>query len=838
VTGAKVEDLGLLRDDDSDDVRWALQTASVQMARGGPRDAVVWIERAAEAAEQGGNEWRAAELRAHARALVGSGRPSMPSIPVEVEEVELDELLDQAGGSYPPSPFAQSPAPRDARRRAPSSAPPLRWPQSSAVVSQELPPSNVGFAQGGGFQANAGSAQNAWGAAPKSGSVPPKPRASQPPPLPGQLVGYGPGNWPSQAGFSVPGSALGVQSAPVRPSSVPPALPGSLPHVRNDGISPVPVAVSYRPGSLAQRTEIAFPGAARVQQPSAPSLSGERTSWVSHAVPPNPFAPAAAARADFQHTALRAPMGSSPDLEVNEVDLDEAGIDLISLGPGSLRASRNPSGLSAYDRATGELEEPAYRASSMPPSQDLSHLYADEEVLDESERDRLSDLTLDTFDFTAAQSERNPSGPPSLRSSQLPPVPETGDSTVAAEGALHSAPAWVTPTRAAASDAPPVLSTRSSAPPSVNGSSRSTPPPAPTRTRGPASSGPDSAPQSHGSPRSKPPVLVRKSSGAPAASARLSGETPSRQERTTARPAASARPPEPWAPNARPSSPERLSSNPPPSSISSLPTLMPAASTKKASAVVATSSARVDGVELGEARGFEDLPREVQLRLAECARVETLGEGEEVAFFGAAVVTHGAVDILPAISDEAGAVAHQGDVVFTIGTLPEAMPLRVVAKLEKTRVAVWDRETLNDAIAECPWVHDDLHQIADRFLACCGATLGALGERLDGALRGAVYSRFDVASYASDEVLVSAGEPVPKLVVVGGGKLELVNAAGDVIDELGPGEFLFPGSILSAGKAPHTARAGSGGVLVLQASRAAAHELFMSVPPLLEILAS
>jgi hypothetical protein len=262
---------------------------------------------------------------------------------------------------------------------------------------------------------------------------------------------------------------------------------------------------------------------------------------------------------------------------------------------------------------------------------------------------------------------------------------------------------------------------------------------------------------------------------------------------------------------------------------------MPAASPQKTSA--APASARVDGMELGEARGFEDLPREVQVKLAALARLETLGEGEEVAFFGAAVVTHGAVDILPAISDEAGAIAHQGDVVFTIGSLPEAMPLRVVAKLEGTRVAVWDRQTLNDAIAECPWVHDDLHQIADRFLACCGATLGALGERLDDALRGTVYSRFDVATYAADEVLVSFGETVPKLVVVGGGKLELLDAQGAVVDELGPGDFLFPASILSAGKAPHTARAGAGGALVLQASRTAAHELFMSVPPLLEILA-
>jgi hypothetical protein len=245
----------------------------------------------------------------------------------------------------------------------------------------------------------------------------------------------------------------------------------------------------------------------------------------------------------------------------------------------------------------------------------------------------------------------------------------------------------------------------------------------------------------------------------------------------------------------------------------------------------------VDGISLSETRGFEDLPVEVQSSLAGSVRVETLGEGEEVAFFGAAIVTFGAVDILPAISDEAGAVAHQGEVVFTLGTLPDSMPLRVVAKLQGTRVAVWDATTLNQAIAECPWVHDELHNIADRFLARCGATLGALGERLDDSLRGSVYSRLEVRAYHPGEVLAKAGEAVPRLFIIGGGRVELIDAAGAVCGELTSGDFLFPSSIVSASRAPHTARAGASGALVLQAPRSVAHELMMSVPPLLEILA-
>lgn len=65
------------------------------------------------------------------------------------------------------------------------------------------------------------------------------------------------------------------------------------------------------------------------------------------------------------------------------------------------------------------------------------------------------------------------------------------------------------------------------------------------------------------------------------------------------------------------------------------------------------SSAMVDGMDLMTARGFEDLPEEVQEQLARSARVESLAAGEEAGLFGAAIVTHGEVAVLPAFADEA-----------------------------------------------------------------------------------------------------------------------------------------------------------------------------------------
>jgi CRP-like cAMP-binding protein len=244
----------------------------------------------------------------------------------------------------------------------------------------------------------------------------------------------------------------------------------------------------------------------------------------------------------------------------------------------------------------------------------------------------------------------------------------------------------------------------------------------------------------------------------------------------------------------------------------------------------------IDGVDLMTTRGFEDLPEEVQLQLAHSSRVETLAAGEEVGLFGAAIITHGQVNVLPAFADEAGAVASQADVIFTRGSLEDSIALRVVAKVDGTRVAVWDPQPLADAIDACPWVHDELRMIADRFLALCGATLGPLGERLDESLRSAVFQRLEVRTFGPGEELTTEGKALPGLFVIGGGRVDIVKG-GEVREQKSPGDFLFAMAIMGGSKSPATARAGEQGALALFASRAVAHELMISVPPLLEVLA-
>src|SRR5450755_2987946 len=83
-------------DDDDDDVAWALQTAQVQWKRGAQADAVVWLRRAADSADQLGLVWRAADLRRSAdeltvelaNAVAPNSRP-----PASVGGSDIDALL-------------------------------------------------------------------------------------------------------------------------------------------------------------------------------------------------------------------------------------------------------------------------------------------------------------------------------------------------------------------------------------------------------------------------------------------------------------------------------------------------------------------------------------------------------------------------------------------------------------------------------------------------------------------------------------------------------------------------------------------------------------------------
>lgn len=285
-------------------------------------------------------------------------------------------------------------------------------------------------------------------------------------------------------------------------------------------------------------------------------------------------------------------------------------------------------------------------------------------------------------------------------------------------------------------------------------------------------------------------------------------------------------------------SPEPLPARPEPSSDTERPRASePAAPPESAEAEPGDDEPRIKGVKLADVAGLQDLPPEVQAELVRSARLETLDVDEEVGSFGIALVIEGWASVMPEIADAACAFAQPGEVVFTQGTLPTSVALRVVAGETDTVVAVWERDALEGATADCPWVADELRTVADRFQALAGAAMGPLGDRLDDTLRQSVTDRCEVRTYAAGDFVVEEGDPVPGLFVVGAGEVELLGPDGSVTTALGPGEFLFASEVMGGAPAAATVRAGESGAVMLFLSRHTAHELMVSVPPLLEILA-
>src|SRR5258706_9343484 len=117
--------------------------------------------------------------------------------------------------------------------------------------------------------------------------------------------------------------------------------------------------------------------------------------------------------------------------------------------------------------------------------------------------------------------------------------------------------------------------------------------------------------------------------------------------------------------------------------------------------------------------------------------------------------------------------------------------------------------------------------------------MARLGERHDDTLRQSVTDRCQVKTLLAGDVIVIKGKSVPGMFIVAAGSVEVADGVGDsanVLSELLPGDFVFANEVMAAAPAPNTARAGPGGALVLFADRKIAHEMMVSVPPLLEIL--
>jgi hypothetical protein len=247
-------------------------------------------------------------------------------------------------------------------------------------------------------------------------------------------------------------------------------------------------------------------------------------------------------------------------------------------------------------------------------------------------------------------------------------------------------------------------------------------------------------------------------------------------------------------------------------------------------------SASHEKLVLDDVEAFADLPDDARTAFAAAATLHSLQDGEEIGTFALAYVLQGTFDVAATVVDAPAVRLTQGAVLRARGTTDENVPIRLICAGANGIIATWSDVSVEEAFRTIPWVEEDLRAAADRVQTLVGITIGPLGERLDVSIREEIVGRLTMRPLMAGEVVVNEGEPVPGLLLVGIGELELVTG-GKVTGVVSSGDFLFPTEVLGAGSAPSTARAGSGGALVMFGDRRIAQELLVTCPPLLEVFA-
>jgi hypothetical protein len=222
--------------------------------------------------------------------------------------------------------------------------------------------------------------------------------------------------------------------------------------------------------------------------------------------------------------------------------------------------------------------------------------------------------------------------------------------------------------------------------------------------------------------------------------------------------------------------------------------------------------------------------------LGRTAQVSSLAPNDEVTGFALALVLKGQVNVAATVAEAPAMRASPGELVRSGGTATDQVKIRLVPVGEDVEIATWTDEDVSRVLASAPAFATQLGELADHIQVRVGVALGPLGERLDFALRTEIVDRLETRHLKEGDVVVAAGKPVPGMIVVGAGSLELIDGT-TTMQDVNPGEFLFAEAILGGGPAPHTARAGRGGATILFGGRLLAQELLVTCPPLLELFA-
>jgi hypothetical protein len=235
------------------------------------------------------------------------------------------------------------------------------------------------------------------------------------------------------------------------------------------------------------------------------------------------------------------------------------------------------------------------------------------------------------------------------------------------------------------------------------------------------------------------------------------------------------------------------------------------------------------GIALESVELFRGLPDGSLELLRDRALLTELGAEEEVGASGAVLLLEGTAVVCATVSDAAAHHLLPGTLVSCTPTRSDATRIRVVG-IAPSKVASWDRATLDAAVADAPTVRDELTRLGDRHAALAGSTMGPLGD-LDESSRLAALERMTARTFAPGEVFIPAGGELGGLTVVGSGAI--LHEDGR---EFGTGDVVLAELALESRPLSGPLTAGEDGAVVLSATRMGTVELFSIIPTLLELL--
>lgn len=245
---------------------------------------------------------------------------------------------------------------------------------------------------------------------------------------------------------------------------------------------------------------------------------------------------------------------------------------------------------------------------------------------------------------------------------------------------------------------------------------------------------------------------------------------------------------------------------------------------------------RISNLELRGLEPFAHLPEDVQRSLVRTAIIEDLVPGEARTAFGAVLVVAGEVSVCAVNLNVPVKLASARSFIASQGSLAEPVPMRIVGGSSGATISRWSSETFNQAVNAHAQAIRDCRLSSDALQARIGLTLGALAE-VELETREAMLSRLEVRALEAGEAITDEDGPMPGLVFVVGGSVEVLEGdPPNVISDVRPGELLFPEALWAGAAAPLRSRAGAMGALLLMGDRKLALDFAESVPVVGELL--